>query len=282
MKQFLLLFLIIPFTLSARREDPRIPKTAPYDGVKAMEVSYVFVIKSGNDTAITETLQYNEYGYLTNYVYDQHMVKNPPYFISTTYQYQSQDVWTQMTFKNKKITDSIIVRGGWANWYNYRDGKIFEWHEYRGDSTQERVIQGLDTINRTKRRIDYSLDPFWDYRNNVAFASKSLSRSVNSDTTTYMSAQGEGLIRVVNFYDNNFRAVKTDYYNYGLKKFEFMTLPYSEKMDMIFWLMKSRKGKWSFEVRRKFNEKGWLVEEYIDDAGSQRNDLIKLYKYELY
>lgn len=286
MKQLLLLFLIVPFALSARREDPRIPKTAPYDGVKTMEVSYVFVIKSGNDTGMSEMFNYNEHGYLTNYDYDMHLMKNPNYHYSDTYTYQSKDEWTRMTYKNKVMTDSVVVRGNWANWYNYYGGKFHELHEYRGDSAREKVVREGDTIVRPNRVANPALDPFWDYRYAEKFASKTTARSVDSDTTRYFNAAGKCLAMIVNFYDSNFKPVKTDYYNFKVRKFELFTLPYSDRLDMIFFLNKSKKGHWSYEITRKYNEKGWLIEEYLTDAhpnrGHNGTPMIKQYKYTLY
>lgn len=286
MKQLLLLVLIVPCALSARREDPRIPKTAPYDGVKAMEVSYVFVIKSGNDTGMSETFRYNEYGYVANYDYDQHLMKNPHYHMTSTYQYQSRDAWTQTIYKNKKLTDSVVVRGGWANAYRYSEGMFHEKVEYRGDSMRGKVVKEGDTIVRPFCHPNPEPDPFWDYTSGSKFTSKTTSRSTDTDTTRYLDANGECMVMIVNFYDNNFRPVKTDYYNFKAKKFFLFTLPYNDRLDMIFFLNKSKKGHWSFEITRKYNDKGWLIEEHFTDAhpnkGGNGNPMVKQYKYTLY
>lgn len=286
MKQLLLLFLAIPCSLIAR-VDPRIPKTAPYDGVKSMQATYIFVIKSGNDTSITETFRYNEYGYLTNYDYDLHMMKNPPYQMRSVYSYQSQDAWIQTTYKNNKITDSAIVKGGRADHYWWSGGKVTQINEFRGDSFAEKNIVNLDTVFvHGDSKASLLSDPFWDYRNAGKFANKSLTRSADTDTTRYLNDKGECLVMIVNYYDNNFRPVKTDYFNYKVKRFDLMYLPYNERMDMTFFLNKSRKGHWSYEITRKFNEKGWLTEEYFTDArpykGANGTPMIRKYEYTTY
>lgn len=284
MKHALLFLLIIPFTLSAR-VDPRIPRKAPYDGVKSVECTYIFVIKSGNDTSITERSQYNENGFLTAYDYHQHMMKNPHYIMNTRYQYQSQDAWTQINYSNNKITDSAVVKGAWANHYWLNNGKLSQINEFRGDTFAEKKIVSGDTVLvHSDVGNSTALDDFWDYSHAGSFAKKSFVRSTDTDTTSYLDADGKCLVMIVNFYDNNFKCVKTDYYNYRVKRFDLMYLQYNEQQSMIFFLNKSKKGHWSYEVTRKFNEKGWLIEEYSTDAHPYRNGtpMLKLYKYEVY
>lgn len=286
MKHVLLLLLTFPLAVSAGRPDPRIPKVAPYVGVKSVEATYIFVIKKGNDTSITESFNYNEAGMLTDYSYDQHMMKNPHYNTNATYRYQSTDAWTEMVYKNHKLTDSVVVKGRWANTYNFNNGLFHEMHEFRGDSAREKVVKDGDTIVRPNREANPQLDPFWDYYNAGKFASKTIERSVDTDTTRYLDNDGKCLVMVVNFYDGNLRCVKTDYYNYRVKRFDLMYLRYSEGQSMIFFLNKSKKGHWSYEITRKYNEKGWLTEEYYTDArpnkGSNGTPMLKLYKYTTY
>ncbi len=285
MKHALLFLLIVPFTLNAR-VDPRISKVAPYEGVKTMDVTYIFVIRSGNDTGMSESFRYNETGMLTDYSYDQHLMKNPHYHTNSTYRYKSKDAWTQTTYRNQKISDSAVVNGSWANHYWWHDGKISQLNEFRRDSFAERNIVNGDTV---LKHMDYGNPPrdeFWDYSHAGKFASKSSTRSANTDTIRYLDANGKCLVMIVNFYDSNFRPVKTDYYNFKVKRFDLFYMPYNEKMDMIFFLNKSKKGQWSFEITRKYNEKGWLIEEYCTDArpykGANGTPMLKLYKYTLY
>jgi hypothetical protein len=286
MKHALFFLLIIPLALSARI-DPRVPKLAPYQGVKSMEVTYIFVIKSGNDTSITETSRYNEAGMLTDYSYNQHMMKNPHYTTNTTYRYQSKDAWTQATYSNGKISDSAVVKGSWANHYWLYEGRLTQINEFRGDTFSEKKIVSGDTVLvHTDVDKPVVLDEFWDYDHAGKFTSKSSTRSTDTDTTRYLDANGKCLVMIVNFHDSNFQPIKTDYYNYNVKRFDLLYLPYTENQSMIFFLNKSKKGHWSFEITRKFNEKGWLTEEYMTDAhpykGANGTPMLKLYKYTTY
>ena len=287
MKHALLLFLIIPFVLSAR-VDPRVPpQKAPYTGVKSVECTYIFVIKQGNDTSIAETFQYNESGFLTSYFYDQHMMKNPHYSMKTTYRYQSQNAWTQATYSNGKISDSAVVNGSWANHYWYYNGRVTQLNEFRGDTFAEKNTVNGDTVLKHRDVTPSATkDEFWDYNHAGTFARKSFVKSASTDTTCYLDAEGNCLVMVVNFYDGNLNCVKTDYYNYRVKRFDLLYLRYSEGQSMIFFLNKSKKGHWSYEITRKYNEKGWLIEEYSTDANPNRGGngtpMLKLYKYTLY
>lgn len=246
----------------------------------------MFVIRSGNDTGMTETFLYNENGYLDEYSYDQHLMKNPHYVLKKTYAYQSQDAWTEMIYKNGARTDSNVVRGGWANTYNFYEGIFHEMHEYRGDSAREKVLINGDTVVRPNRLVSPYEEPMWDYYHAGNFANKKLTRSVDTDTTRYYNDKGECLTMTVNFYDSNFKAVKTDFYNFKVKRFDLFYLPYTDRQDMIFFLNKSKKGHWSYEITRKYNEKGWLIEEYMTDAhpnrGGNGTPMLKLYNYSVY
>ena len=287
MKHGLLFLLILPFALSAR-VDPRIaPKKAPYDRVKSVECTYIFVIKSGNDTSITETFQYNETGFLTSYFYDQHMMKNPHYSMKTTYRYQSQDAWTQATYSNGKISDSAVVNGSWANHYWYYNGRITQLNEFRGDTFAEKnTVNGDTVLKHSDVTHSTTKDEFWDYDHAGTFTRKSFVKSADTDTTCYLDAEGNCLVMVVNFYDNNFKPIKTDYYNFKVKRFDLFYLPYTEQQSMVFFLNKSKKGHWSYEITRKYNDKGWLIEEYQTDAypnrGGHGQPMLKKYKYTLY
>lgn len=286
MKQLLLLFLIAPFTLIAR-VDPRIPQTAPYEGVKSVKAEYIFIIPKGNDTAITETFHYNEAGFLVRYDYHLHMMKNPDYSVASDYTYRSNDMWTMTVYKNNRLSDSAVVKGAWANHYWWHEGKLSQVNEFRGDTFTEKEVVDGDTVLRHRDTVSpEQKDEFWDYQHAGKFARKSFRRSADSDTTCYLDANGKCMVMIVNFYDSNFKPIKTNYYNYNVKRFDLFYLPYNERMEMIFFLNKSRKGHWSFEITRKFNEKGWLVEEYFTDArpnrGANGTAMLKKYTYGLY
>jgi hypothetical protein len=285
MKPLLLLSLLMPFALSAR-VDPRIPKTASYGGVKSMKTEYIFIIAKGNDTAITETFQYNEAGFLVKYDYDLHMMKNPNYSMSSIYTYRSNDAWTATSYKNNKMSDSAVVKGAWANHYWWHEGKLSQINEFRGDTFAEKNISDGDTTLMHQDIGNAAEDDFWDYRHAGEFARKSYARSTDSDTTCYIDEIGKCMVMVVNFYDSNFKPVKTNYYNYSVKRFDLFYLPHNERTSMVFFLNKSSKGKWSFEITRKYNEEGWLIEEYFTDArpNSRGNSppMLKKYTYELY
>jgi hypothetical protein len=282
MKQALLFLLILPVTLNARRSDPRTLKVAPYDAVKSMKATYIFSNPKGNDTGITETFVYNENGWLTNYTYDLHMMKNPPYFISSVYQYQSEDSWTQLTYKNKKLSDSAVVKGRWANTYNFYEGKFHEMHEFRGDSAREKVVKGVDTVAYPNGLVNPNPDPFWDNSGVGKYARKSFVRSANTDTICYLDAQGECMVMIVNFYNSNIKPVKTEYYNYRKGRFDFAHLPYNERLDMNFFLNKSKKGAWSYQVLRKYDSLGNLLEEQWNPTGKKETVVIKKYEYQYY
>lgn len=287
MKHVLLLFTLLPLAVFAHRDDPRERKEAPYAGVKSVKTTTFFSLPKENnklDTCSVETDMYNTGGWLTQHDFSMIMQKNPWYTYRETFSYSDTDAWTQRTYKRGVLTDSASVNGSWANSYAFYDGKPQVLHEYRGDSLQEKLINGTDTVYWAKKLNKYvSRDEFWDYSNAGPFGKISVSRSIEGpDTVSYLDAAGKCLVKYVTYYNRSGNTAKIDYYNYGIKTFEFKRLAYSEKMNMTFFLEKNSKGNWSYEVLYTYNDRGQLTEERWIDANPKRNQVVKKYEYVFY
>ena len=83
-------------------------------------------------------------------------------------------------------------------------------------------------------------------------------------------------------YTGNGATARIDYYNYGVKTFHFRRLTYSDKLEMTFFLEKSRKGHWSYQVLYTYNDREQLIEERWVDANPKRNEVVKKYEYVFY
>lgn len=287
MKRILFFLIVLPLTVFAHRDDPRVRKEAPYAGVKSVKTTTFFTLPKENnklDTCSVETGAYNMDGLLTQHDYSVIMQKNPWYAYRETYTYSDTDAWTLRTYRRGVLTDSASVNGSWANCYAFQDGKPQVVHEYRGDSLQEKLITGTDTVYWAKKMNRYvSRDEFWDYDNAGSFAKTAVSRSIDGpDTVSYLDAAGKCLVKYITYYNSSGNTTKIDYYNYGVKTFQFKRLTYSEKMNMTFFLEKSKKGNWSYRILYEYNEKGQLIEERWIDANPKRNQVVRVYTYEFY
>lgn len=287
MKHVLLLLTFLPLCVSAHREDPRERKEAPYAGVKTVKtVTYFTLPKDGGklDTCIVETDLYNTDGLLTQHDYAMVLQKNPRYDYRDKYSYSAEDAWTQQTYKRGILTDSILVKGSAAKHYNFSEGKPRALYEYRGDSMQEKMINGVDTIFRATKPHKYlNRDEFWDYANAGSFARKAvMTNKDGAATVTYYNEQNEALVSYEEHRVFGGRVSQIDYYNYGVKRFDFAHLTYSEKMEMGFFLEKSKKGHWSYQVLYTYNDMGQLIEEKWVDPNPKKNQVVKKYEYQFY
>jgi hypothetical protein len=199
------------------------------------------------------------------------------YFKKIEYNYWDGgfDVITRI---NGTINDSTVVRSDTA-WVYSRSGRLE--HLYAGDSVREYAIVNGALVLRSARAL-VKRDPFWDYRNAGNFSKRIVATGKLTDTIRYLNDKSETLIMIVNTYNESKAAVRSEYYNLRVKKFIFMRYAYNEKMDMAYYMLKSRKGKASYTVGRKFDESGMLVEERIHGTRRSEGVLIRKYFYSFY
>lgn len=287
MKHALLFLILIPQIASAHREDPRTRKEAPYAGVKTIRKVTYFTMPKDNgklDTCIVESDHFNMDGLLTQHDYSMVMQKNPRYDYQEKFTYSAEDVWTKREYRQGQLTDSIIVNGSWANYYFFKEKKVHALYEYRGDSMQEKMINGGDTLFRAKKANAYfNRDDFWDYTNAGSFTRKTdFSNKDGAATVTYYNDKDEALVSYTEHRVFGGPVSQIDYYNYNVKQFIFKRLTYSEKMEMGFFLKKSKKGKPSYQVFYTYNDKKQLIEEKWVDPNPKKNQVVIKYEYEFY
>jgi hypothetical protein len=87
---------------------------------------------------------------------------------------------------------------------------------------------------------------------------------------------------IVHHYDNVNRAVRAEYFNYGIKKFAVLSMRYNDRLSVTEWVVKSRGGKPSYTIDREFNEKGLVKKETFQWQRKGRYPLVKNYAYEFY
>jgi hypothetical protein len=287
MKRAFLFLILLPQIVSAHREDPRVRREVPYAGVKTVTKITFFTLPKENDkldTSIIETYFYNPEGFLTQHDLSMIMQKNPEYMCRETYSYSAADAWTQHVYRRGVLTDSVRVNGTWANCYLFHDGKPEIVHEYRGDSLQEKLINGTDTVYWAKKQNRFvGRDSFWDYDHAGSFARTTTAHSSDgSDTVSYLDDAGRCLVRYISHHNRTGQITRIDYYNYEVKRFDFKRLTYSEKMEMTFFLEKSRNEQWSYQVLYMYNDSGQLAEEKWIDPDPKKNQIVIRYAYEFY
>ncbi len=287
MKHALLVLTLLPFTLFGRHTDPRIRQEAPYAGVKLVKTTTFFTLpKEGNklDTCIKESHLYNQDGLLVHHDFSMVMQKNPRYDYQEKIAYTAEDAWTKREFRQGFLIDSIVVNGSRANYYFFKENKIHALYEYRGDSMQEKMINSGDTLFRAKKPFTYfNRDDFWDYANAGSFARKAVMHDKDgAATVTYFNEKDEALVSYTEHRVMGGKVSQVDYFNYRVKRFDFKRLTYSDKMEMNFFLEKSKKGKPSYQIYYTYNDKNQLVEEKWVDGNPKKNQVVIKYEYEFY
>jgi hypothetical protein len=281
MRLLLYIFLSLAFTsLSAQNinDDPRGWKLEPGVGLKSMVVVGMIELKkeAKPDSMFLEVSNYGEDGRMDSYSYRTILDKST-YTRKTVYDYWDGG-FDRKTYVNGALFDSALVRDDTAHVYT-QGGRVE--HVYKGDTMKEYATVNGVRMFRSARAL-VRRDSFWDYRNAGNFSKRTVSAGKTTDTVRYIDSQSEVLVMIVNYYSESRHIIQSEYYNYGVKKFIFMRYAYNENLDMAYYLLKSRKGKPSYVVKRKFNEAGMLTEERITGIRKSEGVLIKKYIYTYY
>ncbi|MCK6641157.1 MAG: hypothetical protein L6Q81_13835 [Bacteroidia bacterium] len=281
MRLLLYIFTCLAFTsLSAQNvnDDPRGWKLEPGIGIKSMVVVGMIELKkeAKPDSMFLEVSNYGEDGRMDSYSYRTILDKST-YNRKKIFQYWDGG-FDSKTYINGSLYDSAIVRGDSAHVYS-QGGRVE--HVYKGDTMKEYATVNGARMFRSARALVHR-DSFWDYRNAGNFSKRTVSDGKTTDTVRYFNSQAEVLVMIVNYYSESRHIIQSEYYNYGVKKFIFMRYAYNENLDMAYYLLKSRKGKPSYVVNRKFNEVGILTEERITGIRKSEGVLIKKYIYTYY
>ncbi len=288
MKHAVLFLAFVPIFLNAQVADPRISETTPALGIQSVKTTtFIKTVRDGDklDTAVKQFSYFNKQGLLTESRYATVLDKGT-YTSRRQYFYNPECCWRNIYYENDVVRDCTFVCEGcgednWGLVKSFGESGRIVLHEYEGDSVRERVITGIDTVNRPWKKLMHT-DAFWDYKNAGAFARRQITKSVDSDTVKYLDQNGECLVMIVNHFNNSFQNVQTNYYNYKIKNFVFMKIRYNDKMDMGFFLEKCKKGRWSYQVLRNFDNKGLVVEEKYIDSNKKKPVIIKRFEYEYY
>lgn len=281
MRLLLYIFVFLEFTaLSAQNvnDDPRQIQLAHYYKVKCRTIVGMVELRKEPkpDSMFVENFNYDEDGRLVSYCYRAILDKST-YNRKKIYRFWDGG-FDSKTYINGALYDSAIVRGDSAHVYT-RGGSVE--HVYKGDTMKEYATVNGARMFRSAHAL-IQRDVFWDYRNAGNFSKRTVSQGEKSDTVRYLNEKSEVLVMIVNHYGRSHLGIQSDYYNYRVKKFIFMRYSYNENLDMAYYLLKSRKGKPSYVVNRKFNEVGILTEERITGIRKSEGVLIKKYIYTYY
>ncbi|HTF02886.1 MAG TPA: hypothetical protein VK826_02640 [Bacteroidia bacterium] len=272
-----LLVMLIPLAVSAQHLDPRPWFLAPAPNVRTVTITGLYETKKDKpDTAFQQVDHYNEDERMGSRTY-RSVLDGALYNTRVTYGYWDYGRMVVRYYVNGVLTDTADVRYHDATMWHLGSGTVYEFHN---DSVQETIMLKGKTEVRPKRFIAFKKDSFWDYRNAGTFERKTISGGQATDTTRYWSQSDECLVMVVNHYSESRHNMLSEYYNYGVKIFEFKRLRYNENLDITYYLEKSKQGKPSYTISRKFDERGLLTEERFNGAQDKRGVLVLKYSYE--
>lgn len=272
------LFVFTSLSAQTANDDPRHWQIAPYSKLKSLTVVGMVELRkeAKPDSMFLESSVYGEDGRIDSYTYRTILDKST-YNRNVTYEYWDGG-YDSKTYVNGSIFSTVVVRGDSANVSSHQ-GRVE--HFYKGDTVKEFANVNGAWVLRSARALVHR-DSFWDYRNAGNFSKRTVSNGKTTDTVRYFNSQSEVLVMIVNYYSESRHIIQSEYYNYGVKKFIFMRYAYNENLDMAYYLLKSRKGKPSYVVNRKYNEVGILSEERITGIRKSEGVLIKKYIYTYY
>lgn len=279
MKHFLLFFALLPGVLCAQTiyEDPRAGYIAPYDNLSSITVTAFAESRKDSilDSVFVNVNRYAEDGRMSEQLY-RAILDKAIYHEETHYQYRD-DMFMKLSYTNGKLYDSVIVAGDSA--WRYYSGRLK--HAYAGDTVREISTNDGKPVYDVGRCLSCR-DTFWDYKNNGRYARKVITAAPTTDTVRYFDDKGVTMVMFVNYYSESRHVILTEYYNYTCKAFEFRRYRYNVKYDLTFFMEKSKKGKPSYTVSRKYDEEGRLTEERLAGTNRKAGTLVLKYTYAFY
>jgi hypothetical protein len=289
MKHALLLLFFLPTFLTAQSPSWLTRPTAPVQGLKSVKTTTIFTGgKKGKiftDTAFKEMSTYNMNGALASKTYAS-ILDKATYTSVTRYSYATECSWSRLIYEGNLLVDSAEYSDcGQPSGirYIFSANGLHEIYKYKGDSVSNVIVDRPDTLRRNWRReILMARDPEWDYTYAEEFDSKQTVRSGNVDSVRYYNKKNKCIFMIVHQYDNANHPVRTEYFNYGVKKFAVLTMRYDNRLSVTEWVVKSRGGKPSYTIDREYNEKGLLKKETFQWQRKGRYPIVKNYNYEFY
>jgi hypothetical protein len=289
MKNVLLFLVFIPFFLSAQNPSWLKRPMAPAQGLKSVQTTTIFTGekkgKTFTDTAFKEMSIYNTNGTLASKSYAS-ILDKAAYTSVTTYNYAPECSWGRLIYEDNRLVDSaeysdcglsVGIR------YIYGANGLHEIYKYKGDSVSNIIVDRPDTLRRNWSRVsELARDPEWDYVYAEEFDRKETVRSGNVDSVRYFNKKSKCIFMIVHRYDNADRAVRAEYFNYGVKKFAVLSMRYNDRLSVTEWVVKSRGGKPSYTIDRAYNDKGLLMKETFQWQRKGRYPIVKNYDYEFY
>jgi hypothetical protein len=255
MKTILLFTLLFPISVIAQENDDSLiyQRDILNNKIKTVTITTLFISSrdAKPDTGITETRQYDVNGRLLDVNYHVSIDKNN-YTKHTEYFYNGNGKLSRVIVNgNNIITDSIVYYSPlhYVEFKNYPDKRIVR--EVNGEDISETKISGKDT---TARRWKFAAD------NDKAPVVINNGKYERSDTTYLCDDNGKQTMMMIDNYDSLNHLVNTDYYNYKFNSAVMYSACYNDKLNMTIYAPKSKKGKLSYQVSRKYGANGLLTE----------------------
>lgn len=267
---------------TAHPQDPREKKIAPRKKICVMTVASL--ISTQKDTAKCDTISVEKFTYspATGFLerYDYRVKLDGGTFTSRTeYEYWQANSWRVHEFENGVEVSTGEVNNDTAHIVSPRENGRTVLYDYKGDSLQESVVAGIDTVRRPWKYYFREWDAEWDYDHAGTFARRVITKSIESDSIRYIDAQGKCMMMVVHHFNAMFKPIKSEYFNYSIKTFGLLQMRYTSTMDMIFYLNRSKSGKCTYVVLRKYSESGLLLEEKFIPKAHSSSIVTKVYTY---
>jgi hypothetical protein len=264
LKVILLFTLLLPARFIAQvQDDSLIYQHDILDHkIKTVTITTLFINNRDPkpDTATTETRSYDMNGRLLQVIYHVSIDKNN-YTKRTDYFYNDNGKLRRIIYNgDNTLTDSIVYFSA-QHYVEYKNstGQRVQ-REVNGEDISETKISGKDTIVRKWKFVQ------GNDRAQVVIKDGKYERT---DTTYLYDNNGNHTMMMIDKYDSLNRLVNTDYYNYKFYNSVMYSACYNDRLNMTIYSPKSKNGKSSYSVSRKYGANGLLAEKKIVPAKKQ-------------
>lgn len=294
MFRFVLIAIALPSFAVAQNDDPRIRIKSPAPGVKEqhIETVYYYHTRVENehrtafqkfmdlhpkhdtiivDTAATETRYFSTSGRLDSSDYN---FSSP---VHSVYTYTSDTSWICVSMGKYRL-DSTIVSGDSAE---VRREIANERTWFEGDSGHFEMYNDKGRRIYKNHYFSSPTDSFWNYNSVGGYSRKTIAHGKSIDTVRYWNSHNRWLITVINHYDSLGHCTRSDYFNWGLKHFDLVTLRLNPKWDNSLYLPVNG-NELAMHVKREYDSQGLLLREAWYSPRFDTPILVKYYSYELY
>jgi hypothetical protein len=280
MKTILLFSLLIPLHFIAQVQDDSLvyQRDILSNKIKTVTINTFFISgrDTGPDTASTETRQYDANGRILHIDYHVSIDKNN-YTKHTDFFYNESGELRRIISNsaNTRIDSTVYFNPQhYVEYINYPGKQIAR--ELNKEDMTVTEISGKDTVVKKWKSVN---------ADDKATAVINNGKYERTDTSYLCDNNGGHTMMMLEKYDSLNHLINTDYYNFKSDNPVIYSACYNDRLNMTFYIPKSKKGKISYYVSRKYGANGLLTEKKFVSTkkqGKQNPVIVMQLEYSYY